>query len=101
MPTETRKCDYVERLQLAQEIDKKVAWASVRIGEVLIHGISVWRGGNGGLRVFFPSYKLGLGLDDAVELPAELRSQVEADVISAYKAAKSAERERQERAEGD
>ena len=90
MPTETQKHGYVERIQLAQEIDKKVAWASIRIGDVLIRGIAVWQARNGRLRVFFPSYKLGFGWAETVELPAELRSEIEADVISAYKSAKAA-----------
>jgi hypothetical protein len=90
MPTDIQTHGYVERIQLGDEIEKKVAWASIRVGEVLIHGVAVWRAGNGRLRVFFPGYKLGIGWADTIELPAELRSEIEADVISAYKSAKAA-----------
>jgi hypothetical protein len=95
MPTDTQTYEYVERIQLAEEIEKKVAWASIRIGELLIHGVAVWRAGNGRLRVLFPSFRLGVGWADTIELPAELRSQVEAEVISVYKEAKAAAKEDQ------
>ena len=90
MSNEIQGSSYVERIELSQDLDKRIAWASARIGEVLVCGIAIWRGGNGRLRVFFPSCKVGPGWADAVEVPAELRAQIEADVISAYKQAKAA-----------
>lgn len=90
MPNIAGTNSYVENVTLAEDIDKRIALASVRIGDVLIRGIGVWRGRGGKLRVYFPSYRLGNGWADAIELPEDLRTQVEVDVIASYKAAKSA-----------
>lgn len=85
---EATKKDYVESLRLADELEKRVALASVRIGDVLIHGVTVWQSGRGRIRVYFPSYKAGYRWEEAIELPNELRSEIETDVISRYKAEK-------------
>jgi len=90
MATEVEKKSLVETISLADDIDKRIALATVRLGDVLIRGVAVWRGRHGQLRVYFPSYRLGSGWDDAIYLPEELRTQVEADVIAAYKTAKAA-----------
>lgn len=79
----------VESVELAKDMDKRVVLATVRLGDVVVRGIAVWQGGNGHLRVFFPSYKQGPFFEDAIQLSEDIRTQVEADVISAYKAAKS------------
>ena len=79
----------VESISLAADVDQRIALASVRIGEVLIRGVAVWRSQHGKLRVYFPSYRLGAGWDEAIYLPEELRTEVEADVIAGYKAAKA------------
>ena len=81
--TENKSC--VEMISLAQENERRVAFASARIGDVLIRGIAVWRSPKGHLRVHLPSYRIGAGFDDVIRLPEELQTQVEADVISAYK----------------
>src|SRR6266566_4968669 len=81
---------YVEHIALAQEMEHRIALVTVHIGDVTIRGVAVWRSRNGRLRVYFPSYRLGSGWDEAISLPDELRTEIEADVISAYKAAKSA-----------
>ena len=97
--TATTSKSYVESLRLADELEKRVALASVRIGEVLIHGVTVWQSGRGRIRVYFPSYKQGFRWDEAIELSQDLRSEIEADVISRYKSekqkAKKAEQEKQ------
>jgi hypothetical protein len=79
----------VESMHLAVDMDRRVAQCSVRIGDLKIHGVAVWRGKNGRLRVFFPSYRLGFGTayGDAIELPADLRSRIEAEVIVRYREA--------------
>jgi hypothetical protein len=87
----------VETISLAQENDRRVAFASIRLGDVLIRGIAVWRTAKGHLRVYFPSHRLGAGFDDVIRLPEELQTQVEADVISAYKDASSRLDDRTER----
>ncbi len=92
MATKSITNSLVEHIVLAQEVDHRVALATVHIGEVVIRGVAVWRNRQGKLRVYFPSYKLGVGWEDAIAVPAELRARVEADVISAYKAAKDAAR---------
>lgn len=90
MATKSMTNSYVEHIALAQEMEHRIAFATVRIGDVTIRGVAVWRSRNGKLRVYFPSYRLGSGWDEAISLPDELRTDIEADVISAYKAAKSA-----------
>ncbi len=88
---------HVEAVQLDTEMDRRIALAAVRIGEVLIRGVAVWRSRHGKLRVFFPSYRLGAGWDEAIYLPPDLRTQVEAEVIAAFKAARSAAKVRAEK----
>jgi len=85
--TDKKSC--VESLNLAQENERRVAFASVRLGEVLIRGIAIWRSPKGHLRVYLPTYRLGAGFDGAIQLPQELRLQVETDVICAYNEATS------------
>ena len=91
---------YVETIKLADELEKRVALASVRIGDVLILGVTVWQSGRGRIRVYFPSFKVGYRWDEAIELPQELRSEVEADVISAYKAEKQKARKAEQEKQG-
>jgi hypothetical protein len=86
---ETAHKRYVQSLSLVSEIDKRVALATVKIANVTIRGIAVWRSPHGKLRVYFPSFKAGYAYEDAISLPDELRSEIEADVISAYKEEKA------------
>lgn len=79
----------VEKIEFISDLEKRVAFASVKIGDVSIRGIAIWRSANGRLRVFFPSYRTGRGYDDAISLPPDLRTEVEAEVITVYKLAKS------------
>ena len=90
MPAVNEPNSCVESITLMDEVDKRVALLTVRVGEVEIRGIAVWRSKNGKLSVFFPSYKLGSVWVDAMSVPDELRSEIEADVIAAYKEAKTA-----------
>lgn len=93
---ETKEKSYVEAISLAADADRRVALASVRVGEVLIRGVAVWRSRHGKLRVYFPSYRSGPNLyDEAIELPAELRSEIEAEVLARYREAKKIEKEKQ------
>ena len=85
----------VERIEFVRDLEKRVAFASVKIGDVSISGVAIWRSGNGRLRVFFPSYRRDRGYDDAISLPPDLRTEVEAEVITAYKLAKSEAQERE------
>lgn len=89
MATRSITNSYVEHISLAQEMEHRIALATIRIGDVTIRGVAVWRSRNGRLRVYFPSYRLDSGWDEAISLPDELRTEIEADIISAYKAAKS------------
>jgi hypothetical protein len=79
----------VEKIEFITDLEKRVALATVRIGEVVIRGVTVWRSSNGKLRVYFPNYRRSLGYDEAISLSPDLRAEVEADVIAAYKAAKA------------
>lgn len=90
----------VEQIVLAQEVDHRVALATVRLGEVQIRGVAVWRSKNGKLSVFFPSYRLGSVWVDAIYVPEDLRSEIEADVITAYKNAKAAAKEEETKRSG-
>jgi len=64
----------------------------VRLGDIQISGVAVWRSKNGKLSVFFPSYKLGSIWVDAIHVPEEVQSEIEAEVIAAYKTAKASEK---------
>jgi DNA-binding cell septation regulator SpoVG len=82
--------NYVKNVTLATELDKRVAFAEVVIGEIAIKGITVWRSSNGRLSVYFPSFRTAhRTFDDCVAVPPELRSEVEAEVIAAYRTKKS------------
>lgn len=77
---------YVERITLAPELDKKVASAEIKVGDITVRGVHIWRSGNGRLRVFFPGYHVvGHAFEDSVVVPAEVRSEIEAEVIAAYR----------------
>jgi len=83
---------YLQGITMATELDKKVAFANVKIGEVTVRGITVWRSGNGHLRVFFPRHIRGLSWEDIVGVPAEIRSVIETEVIAAAREEKKEER---------
>lgn len=77
----------IERLDLAENQETRVALLQVRVGWFVIKGLTVWRGRNGRLRVFFPSYK-AYGRDiyhEAIEVPADLRSAIEGLAIRQYR----------------
>jgi hypothetical protein len=76
----------VENIVLATEMEKRVAFASVRLGDVVVRGIAVWKSPRGKLRVFVPSFKNQYAYEDAISLPSDLQAEVDAAVISAYKA---------------
>src|SRR5690242_16770293 len=72
----------VERILLGStQLDRRVALATVKIGDVSISGVTVWRGGNGRLSVYWPRFWNGAGQADVIHIEAELRGDVEADVI--------------------
>jgi hypothetical protein len=75
----------VEKIDLITDLERRVALAAVRLGDVVIRGVAVWKSPRGKLRVFWPSYKRGYGFEDAVSLPVELQAEVDAVVIAAYK----------------
>jgi hypothetical protein len=78
----------VERILLGStQLDRRVALATVKIGDVSISGVTVWRGGNGKLSVYWPRFWNGAGQSDVISVEPELRGDVEADVIAAYKQA--------------
>jgi hypothetical protein len=78
---------FIQSLRLSADWDHREALASVRVGEVIIDGISVWRNPRRGtLRVNFPGYPQGHGqYGEAIELPAELRSEIEEEVLAQYR----------------
>ena len=76
---------YVESLVLTQEIPQHVAHVSIRIGDLKISGLKIWRAKNGRIYLHWPSFKSDWRWLEVVELDPDLRSDIEADVISAYK----------------
>jgi DNA-binding cell septation regulator SpoVG len=82
----------VERVNLAADLDRRVALVTITIADVRIHGIAIWRSSNGRLGVNFPSYRVGPGWEDAIELSPELRTTVEEEVLAAYREAKKKEK---------
>lgn len=83
----------VERIEFINDLERRVAFASVKIGDVLINGVAVWRSPQGRLRVFFPSFRRTVGCEDVISIPPDLRAEVEAEVISAYKAKSDAQKQ--------
>ena len=76
---------YVESLVLTQEIPQHVAHVTVKVGNITVNGLKIWRAKNGRIYVHWPSFKQGFSWEDVVKLDPDLRSDIEADVISAYK----------------
>ena len=85
---------YLKSIKLATELDKKVAFAEVRVGNVAVKGITVWRSPNGKLSVFFPSQRIANYWEDTIELPAETRTDIETEVIAAYRKQKKRRNEK-------
>lgn len=78
---------------LSTEWDHRAAIVGVQLGPITLY-VSVWRHPrSGSLRVYLPRVERGNGgYTDAVELPADLRSQLEAEAIAAYKDKAKADR---------
>ena len=77
---------------IAEEAPRRVFEVSVTVGPVIIHGLIVWRSKNGHLRVFWPQHKSPAGFNiwqETAQLSPELREEIEAAVIVAYKEAKT------------
>jgi hypothetical protein len=89
MRNETQTGSCVESIDLVEHLENRVALASVRVRDVHINGVAVWRSGSGKLCVFFPSYKRSAGWRDAKS--QRTSALIEADVIAAYKDAKAAQ----------
>lgn len=86
MPNEARTKIQVERIIPATDRDKVVAVADIKVGDVGVRGLKIWKSATGKLSVFFPSHKLGEYWEEYVSFPKELHAEVVAKVISAYKA---------------
>jgi hypothetical protein len=84
MPTEARTKVQIERIIPAKDRDKIVAVADIKVGDVGVRGLKIWKSATGKLSVFFPSHKLGESWEEYVSFPKELHAEVEAKVISAY-----------------
>jgi hypothetical protein len=77
--------DFVYRMAIQFPDAKRVALAAIKIGDLLIRGFSVWELPDGTLSVFFPSYRLADGVrQEFLGVPAELRVEIEAAIISEY-----------------
>jgi DNA-binding cell septation regulator SpoVG len=87
--TNKEKNMQVEQIEFISDLEKRVAFATVNIGAVSIRGITVWRAGNGRLRVFLPSFRKAYRYADVISISPDLREELDAEVIAAYKVAKS------------
>jgi hypothetical protein len=87
MPNEPRTKIHVERIILEKDRDKIVAVADIKVGDVAVRGLKIWKSAKGKLSVFFPSHKMGEYWEEYVSFPKELHDEVVAKVISAYEAA--------------
>lgn len=73
---------------LAEQVPQRMATATITIGSVTVYGLTVWRSKNGHLRVLWPSYRIQGPFNvyqDTVEIGPDLREQIEASIISAYR----------------
>jgi hypothetical protein len=88
MNDETVEKCIVENITLAPEVEKEVGRVTVRVDGLLIRGIKIWASKTGKAKVYFPrTYERGSWVD-AVEVPPETRSRIEAEVLAAYDQAK-------------
>jgi hypothetical protein len=87
----------VEYIRINDEIERRVAIATIRIGDIRILGLTVWRGNKGRLRVYWPRYWNGAGQSEAIELLENLRTEIEAEVIAAYRERTKTQEKKSER----
>lgn len=89
MPNEAKQEIQVARIILEKDRDKLVAVADIKVGDIGVRGLKIWKSAKGKLSVFLPSHKLGEYWEEYVSFPTELRAEVVAKVISAYNQATS------------
>lgn len=78
----------IKHVNLAADIDRRTALITVGIGSVRIHGVAIWRSPRGKLSVYFPSFYFGSSRQEAIELPPDLRMEVESQILAAFRDAK-------------
>lgn len=77
---------FVKRVTV--EIENRVAFVRIAVGEVEINGISLYKLPNGKLRVSWPTCWTEIGKSDTISIPLKLRKKIETEIIAAYDAAK-------------
>ena len=85
MPNEEERTISVEAIWPVADLDKRAALARVKIGPVEIRFISIYKSPTGRLTVYFPSQRPSGVWEDVVGLPEELRQELDAAVIAAYR----------------
>ena len=78
----------IEHVNLAADIDRRAAIFTVKIGVIRINGVAIWRSPHGKLRVYFPSFNFGPTREEVIELPPELRTEVESRILATFREAK-------------
>jgi hypothetical protein len=78
----------IEHVNLAADIDRRAALVTVKIGEVRVHGVEVWRSRYGRLSVRFPVYRAGSVWAEAFEVSDDRRTEIEIEVLAAFREAK-------------
>ena len=84
-PIEEPSTAQVKTLILADQFERRLAKATVVIGEITIHELTVWRSHGGRLKVLWPAYRGDRVWKPIVELPEALRLEVERAVLNNYK----------------
>ena len=71
------------------------AFVEVQVGEIVLR-VAVRRYRNGELRVFLPTWEDGDCCLDGVEVPSDLRTEIERQVLTAYRNAEDRQRHPEE-----
>ena len=82
----------IEHVILAVDLDRRAALVTVKVGELRIRGVEVWRSRSGHLSVRFPAYRAGSNWEEAFELSDDRRTEMETEVLAAFRAAMKRER---------
>jgi hypothetical protein len=77
--------NYLQRIVSESQRGERVAFGTIRIGDVSIKGFGIWKSFDGRLSVSFPEWKVSTQRwDECVSVPDELREQIEVELIDQY-----------------
>ena len=85
MLNDAMKCVYVKNVGLeSPTASLLVAFAEVQFGDALLR-VAVRRFRDGTLRIFLPTWEDGDCCLNGVEVPSDLRAEIEREVLTAYR----------------